>query len=51
MIARVDKRLEHIEKELAGVESDFEKALLDWITKYRPAWREWVKHSEKHQKI
>lgn len=28
------------ESEKAGYDVGFEKALLDWLVKYRPAWRE-----------
>ena len=29
-----------IESEKAGYDIGFERALLDWVLKYRPAWRE-----------
>jgi hypothetical protein len=33
-------RYKWIESEQAGYDIGFERALLDWTLKYRPAWRE-----------
>lgn len=40
-LAERDEILRHkwIESEKAGHDIGFEKALLDWIVKHRPAWR------------
>ena len=48
-LAEREEILRHkwLESEKAGHDIGFEKALLDWIVKYRSAWRE-RRHKQQH---
>ena len=50
-LAEREEILRHkwIESEKVGHDIGFEKALLDWIVRFRSSWREKLRHGDSHK--